>query len=1482
MERITNLLPRSGTQTSTVVPGFKKTLLKSGDPQPQETFVPRQRSELNNQFVGLTTAQDIRPLQGLGRSARLACSTGYFVPACLKRVIAQPAGRPTDWRMQYDRKSQLIGNTTAAGHRAEWMAHAEKAVKPPAATPTPASTPTLAQREASWLAAAQHDRQPALAPQPKQATRKAALARDALVTQLRTELAQARATKPPNTAQIQQCACAALKACLPELFASEDEGVRAAMQNTLEPLMALDALLAAEKTPGYSMDRMLDVVCNFGSIRNLGDTPTAHSMASAFNELRDALNSMLGALTPPRDGADLDHLVGLSTELDAALLAARVTATATLLGGNAVESKTNSPPGSQAQAHADATTLVQMQFDIARTRLRLQNTLRTEGIAPPTDSLLIRPLDTDRVRRQLGHNADKVELILNAIKIQQDTLMASPQAEKLRDAIDATLNVLGPSGRDEPTDHLNMVYLVGRLRVLPPPRRSHEHVIDIKDPQDTKYPGGDVIDIKTPPEPKPKPAGTSAADQLTLRLVRDGMTSQSGTQQAYQVMNNVMAQARPQLAGFDVAIVTGGKDEDKAQRLGDALLRRLLNRPDDAQISVKTAHQPAMAQALKSAIGKRLDDCKFTVATGKTQELQEDIAALSDELVRLDGIKASSRAVLHDYGIDAERPRGLRSCVKVREALRCLQEIETGGGRAQAAGIELDLLCGELRDFNPRTLKTHIVITNGPRTVPFTRAYLTKLASDPQFVQAVEALITIRESDAHEAGLLKQLAVGLNIMDRQLADRRAAMGEADHAVLRDTVRAAILHVAAGSTSLCWFQPADKAKEIRDVLGKWGVPVDTLKPEIDAMLSESFGPDELNVWLNETGDPQPIQTVQAPDGKGTESHGIESKEAQQEPGMLTEKDEVELTPQDLLVPDGEQLFTPTQRAHEDARQTLIDSIDRLQLSTRVRLTGGTRVALNSGSISLGPGSPVGLGGRLVGSQVLALEVGRGADAYEIVMRTGKDVRGGLTGIHNLGSIPGIPVTPKAEGVWSADGVGNWNGGVVLRSPNDDKGRELMKKALAVLIDKNPIEPGDLPEGINVCKFDEKRGLGKAGGGARLGVEARLSEAAGLGKQGTSTGTLPAFMGSARLAGAVQYQYTKQKAMSPNGGVLRTFAETTGELTLGGVGTLRTGSKIMSGKHSASGDAIEAGGWAGRTVRDRTKVVLDANGMVIGSTEIDTQVFLPLRGRGAILASTPPEFRKLMAELEKSKAPDRQRLASDLKALINSVKTNQMFSVVSGLDPRVAAAINRKQSEANALRMGMIPTRTRAEAAQRAKQLEDQAKAMLADKGNYMIHRVRVMDQYDKLGSKTYIDLGMLRVSSVDEHQGITPVADARPTPDLAREIHDLEPVPEPVPALENSPDQGNFNPEIGSKVRDDKDGTGTRSGKKAPFIQDKPPSDESEPLLPRDFDHKGTAGATEAPDTQSPVTFHITPGNTPVKGASRLHDTKKSGGPERAV
>lgn len=1453
MDKLTNILPRSGHQTSTVLPGLNKNALLAGNPKPQENFVSRQRPEVGNSLVRLTTRQDVQQLQGLGRSARLQGSTGYVVLPYLKRVIAQSAEVGS-----FDRKAAPISRKSAAEARGKWMANAEKALSTPGgppetkglpagtkgspATPVPAKTPPLAQREEAWLVAAQSDRNPENTPQPQQAARQAALTREALVTQLRTELAAARAAKPQNDTKIEQCASAAIKACLPEIFSAQTKeapGVVAAMQKTLVPLMALDARLAAAKTPGYSIDRMLDVVCNFASIRNHDPAHTAQSAADALGELEHSLNGILTAISPPRDGADLDHLVGLSTELDAALFAARVTATANLMLGETVDNKQESkavPSRRQAQATADATSLVQQQFDLAKTRLRLQNTLRTQGIPQPPGSLHVGHLDTDKVRRQLGRNADKVGLILDAIKIQQEKIKASPEAASLSTAIDETLDRLD---NELPAGHQNMVYLAGRLSQLPTRPRAQDHVIDIKDPQDGKYPDDVVIDIKAPPKPAINPA-----DELTLRLVRDGMASNTATAETYKAINQVMAQARPQLDHFDVAIVAGGKDEDKAQRLGDALLRKLLNKRDDPKVSVKTANQTATAHAMKAALGPRLGDCKLSVPAAAISDLQEEIAGLSDELSRLDGLKASARAVLREHGIDSARPGGLRSCIKVREALRCLQQIEMGGDNAPQARTDLDRLCAELRDFIPRTLKSD-KFRNSETEPAFTREHLEKLARDPRFAQAVEALIFVRESDAQENGLLLDVANGLNTMGQQLAQRRKDMGEASHAVLRDAVRAAILHVATGSTSLSWFQPADKVKEITALLKDWGVPVETFQPEINALLSESFGPDELNVWLEEASDPVQATSLPQSDGKGLEPTGIESKgtRSAQRNDLASEEDEPP-TAEDFGAQNYWPVSPPSTRTSEEARQAILDSIDRLQLSSRVRLTGGYRAALNSGSIKVAD-SKVGLGGRLVGSKVLSFEIGRGADAYEVVLRDGWDVRAGLSGIHNLGSIPNVPVTGKVEGAWSADGVYNPNGGVMLRFPNDDKGRELVKKTLTVLIDKDPIEPGDLPEGVNVCKFDESRVQGKAGGGARAGVEFNMTEPAGLGKQGVITGTLPAFMASGRLAGAGQYQYTNQQAMSHNGGVRRTFRETTLESTLGVVGTLRTGSRALGGGHSVSGDAIEAGKWAGWTLRDRTKVVLDANGMVIGSTEIDRSVFMPPGGPAMMRRLAPPAFKKLMESLESSTEPARQRLASDINALIKGMKTNQLFSMVSGLDPRVAAAINRKKSEANALRTGMIPSRSGVQAEQRAMQLERQAQAMLDDEGNYFVHRIRVMDQYDNLSSKTYVDLGMLRVSHTDEHMGTTPVADARPTPELSREIHDLG---SEVPLA-----QAGTPPEW----------TGTRSGIKGPITI--PTQLDQQPLSSTNFETKADTGKAMSQERRESDSIYIYPSreNRPI-------------------
>ncbi len=121
-------------------------------------------------------------------------------------------------------------------------------------------------------------------------------------------------------------------------------------------------------------------------------------------------------------------------------------------------------------------------------------------------------------------------------------------------------------------------------------------------------------------------------------------------------------------------------------------------------------------------------------------------------------------------------------------------------------------------------------------------------------MEAAHAIVFLR---AGEAAARQSLHAGIvdavGAMDEVLDHRIAAMGEGWEP-LRNALRAAVLlqlSETRGAT-VDNFQPAEHADAIKARLRLWGVPVERVLPEIDMLLSQSFGPEELNEWVRTTG------------------------------------------------------------------------------------------------------------------------------------------------------------------------------------------------------------------------------------------------------------------------------------------------------------------------------------------------------------------------------------------------------------------------------------------------------------------------------------------------------------------------------------------------------------------------------------------------------------------------------------------------------
>lgn len=245
-------------------------------------------------------------------------------------------------------------------------------------------------------------------------------------------------------------------------------------------------------------------------------------------------------------------------------------------------------------------------------------------------------------------------------------------------------------------------------------------------------------------------------------------------------------------------------------------------------------------------------DWSWHSATRRLTEAREVLASASHMLDKQDQQRQDDIETLKNYAaktghaLDTEHPAGLDSCLRLREAAGLLavrSGEEDGKKLTDSSQKRLEALMHELSGFDAGRLHTPW----GIRKATMTESRLATLASDKDLMAAVDAVIRLRRGQAPTQELASQQ---LDALDSAMRRRRQLMGPVTATALDDTLRAAIL-AERGKNTVLKYRPADHADAIRARLASWGVPVDLVAPEIDRMLSESFGPDELNLWRETT-------------------------------------------------------------------------------------------------------------------------------------------------------------------------------------------------------------------------------------------------------------------------------------------------------------------------------------------------------------------------------------------------------------------------------------------------------------------------------------------------------------------------------------------------------------------------------------------------------------------------------------------------------
>ena len=446
---------------------------------------------------------------------------------------------------------------------------------------------------------------------------------------------------------------------------------------------------------------------------------------------------------------------------------------------------------------------------------------------------------------------------------------------------------------------------------------------------------------------------------------------------------------------------------------------------------------------------------------------------------------------------------------------------------------------------------------------------------------------------------------------------------------------------------------------------------------------------------------------------------------------------------------------------------------MQLSARHKIQYGYIAQLGSSQLAdAGAKDEVGYpgshGATASWQSVNGLEYFYGSDAYGIDLRRGHELSGGYNGLLSMWATKLLEATrilaARSDLMGGAELSLVHNSGVSLRFPPSPQGLESMQKAVAVLLrnreEGEPIKLEDFPPETAIGFFAEDKAGGRLYFGARAGVELELEKRDA--KPQTSEPSV--FAGPRAIVGGA-YQGTRQSGLSEHGGVARRFDEYNADGSISLTSAARTGNSEVGGKANPSMDLLNRT-LIGRsaTYRGRMKVVTDENRFIRGGTEYERLFNISdLPGRDRLSTAKllgGGAFRLLMDALENSGNRSQRILADNIKAILNSLQQDQVFSVVVALDTAVAAALNDFIDLAN-IHEDMsdgIELGTGAKAM--LQQLRPFAQMLLETVDFYRTHRIRASDIMKKYEAFSVFSVGVAAAGAATQEVSFAPTFDGR--------------------------------------------------------------------------------------------------------------------------
>ncbi|HMR31015.1 MAG TPA: hypothetical protein PKA13_08220 [Geminicoccaceae bacterium] len=813
-------------------------------------------------------------------------------------------------------------------------------------------------------------------------------------------------------------------------------------------------------------------------------------------------------------------------------------------------------------------------------------------------------------------------------------------------------------------------------------------------------------------------------DELTKAVEgfhTQGLRSGADVAQVTKAVNTLIDRMVNQTLGQDLMKGQGAfSEEGQARGLLDQVFQDVSGKFDDFTLQ---ADNPDVAKGFQAKLGMLAIDApktdKFAErlhgliadSTAEIDKLEAGIAGSVQQLVDVDKDVATARETLRQQAqllnlrVDPDDPKGFASAQRLIRALDIDERLRTSPptdpADRQALEAQLDADLAKLKGFDAERMKRGFFGKIGGSAPQ--RADLAKLA---HLRDVAEAIVTIREAPDKKKLLGRQIENAIVAKDQAMAKRQEEL-MVRFPVVQNAIRAAALAARPGNTPLDDYVPADHRPAIEQTLKSWGLPVDLFRPEIDQILDQTFGIDELRSWRADT-------TLSA-----------ELRE------HLESGDDGLRGPIDLVTHQGS--------IDRGTMRTLLATVGGMKDGDRIRMQTGDRVTVNSGRIPIEPSDTVKVRARLAMGDVNAMEIFLTPEGYQLHMKAGLEGRVGGDVI-----IDGKVVEATA----SADLAGHRISGAMLRFPKSPEGLANLRSFLQAMSEKGRLEPSDWSKAAQVYPVLERKAQGAVGlsaqtrgdilekftgtdmtggsakgdfvtFGASVGVSASLTgvwQDIANANQITRLGSVEVAVTASATAGlygkiTMLSGLATQEAMSASGGQ---------QAVDGAFGTNSAGkSRYDLSSPQMMQDIVSGTLAVTESYTRRTKEVRLPDGLFAVGNEIVKLQTVNTTSRGALAAVSDDRVIDLLTK--------NAALREATMELLDRAVANDFISVTYGLDEGVRGQVNDLLVEANDIREGRGAGigLSRSERETAAARLEGRANRLLQDDASYTPKKIALV-------------------------------------------------------------------------------------------------------------------------------------------------------------